>query len=53
MVINLKKNATPQQITQALSTAKPTGKVIDAKQFAGKVKWGQDALAYQRELRGE
>ena len=53
MLIAIKKDATPRQITQAIAAVKSTGKVLDAKRFAGKVKWGQNALEYQHDLRGE
>lgn len=53
MVIRLKKNATPGQVKEALSKVKKAQKPFDISHFAGKMKWGQDALAFQRDLRGD
>jgi len=49
----LKKNATPGQVKEALSKVKKAQKPFDISQFAGKFKWGQDALEFQHDLRGE
>ena len=53
MTIRLKKDATPKQIKEALDKVKPTGKPLDVNRFLGKLKWGQDPVEYQRDLRGE
>ncbi|WP_460963166.1 hypothetical protein [Spirosoma litoris] len=54
MTIRLKKDATPKQIKEALDKIKPpTGQPLDVSRFSGKIKWGQDAVEYQRELRSE
>lgn len=53
MTIRLQKDATDTQIKEILRKVKPTGKPLDVSKFLGKVKWGQDPVAYQRDLRGE
>lgn len=53
MTIRIKKDATPEQIKEALGKIKPTGKSLDVSRFLGKMQWGQDPVAYQRDLRGE
>ena len=53
MVIRLKKNATPKHIKEALTKVKKAEKPFDISHFAGKLKWGQDAVDFQRELRGD
>lgn len=53
MTIRLKKDATPKQIKEALGKVKQTGKPLNVTLFSGKMKWGQDPVEYQRDLRGE
>ena len=48
-----KKDATPKQIKEALSQVKPAGKPLDVSRFLGKIKWGQDPVEYQRDLRAK
>lgn len=52
MVITVNNNITPEQVEKELRNRKPT-KVIRTKKHLGKVKWGQDALAYQKKKRNE
>ena len=52
MIIQLDRNVTPQQVEKKLHRRKPT-KVIRAKKHLGKVKWGEDALTYQKRKRNE
>jgi hypothetical protein len=52
MVVRLEKNASQKQVKEVLSKVKAAPKPFDISKFAGKVKWGQDALEFQRELRG-
>lgn len=53
MVIRLKKNPTQEQIKEALVKVKKTAKPVDISRFAGTMKWGQDAVEFQRELRND
>ncbi|MDR0546168.1 MAG: hypothetical protein LBG77_01050 [Dysgonamonadaceae bacterium] len=52
MVITVKKSTEKQEIDQLLLNIQPR-KLFQAKQFVGKVKWGEDALDYQKRLRNE
>lgn len=52
MTIKLNKKATKAEITQLLQQMK-SAKKLDVSKYAGKLKWGQDAVSYQRELRDE
>ena len=40
------------ELNKQIAKLKPQ-KTFDAKQFVGKVKWGEDALEYQKRLRNE
>ena len=52
MTVTIKKGAGKQKLNEILSKIKHTKK-LDAKQHLGKVKWEEDAVAYQRKLRDE
>lgn len=52
MTIKLDKKTTKAEIVQLIQQMKSTKK-LDVSKYAGKLKWGQDAVAYQRELRDE
>ncbi|MVM40784.1 hypothetical protein GO730_28970 [Spirosoma sp. HMF3257] len=52
MTIKLSKKATKDEIASLLQKVKPA-KTLDVQKYAGKLKWGQDALTYQRELRND
>lgn len=52
MTIKLDKRATKDEIALLLQQVK-SAKKLDVQKYAGKLKWGQDALTYQRELRDE
>ncbi len=52
MLITIKKNTTRQEIEKLLSSLKPR-KIFHAKEFLGKIKWGEDALQYQKKIRDE
>lgn len=52
MTIKLSQAATKEEIAEQLQKLKSTKK-LDVQKYAGKLKWGQDALIYQRELRDE
>ncbi|GAB4038727.1 hypothetical protein [Spirosoma gilvum] len=52
MTIKLSKTATKDEIANQLQQLKPTKK-LDVQKYAGKLKWGQDALKYQQELRND
>ena len=52
MVITIKKDTNNQEIDELLLNLKPR-KQFYSKQFLGKVKWGEDALEYQKRIRNE
>ena len=52
MVITVKKSTKKQEIEQLLFQLQPR-KLFSAKQFVGKLKWGEDALEYQKRIRNE
>ena len=52
MVITIKKDTNNQEIEKLLLSFKPR-KRFSSKQFLGKIKWGEDALEYQKRLRDE
>ena len=52
MLITIKKNTDIQEVDRVLSNLQPR-KVFKAKKFLGKIKWGEDALIYQKRLRNE
>jgi hypothetical protein len=52
MIIKVKKTTKSTQVNELLLNRKPT-KVIQAKKHLGKVKWGEDPLAYQKRKRNE
>lgn len=54
MTIIIPKNASAAEVDKQIEKAgKSKGKGFDATKHAGKVKWKQDPLAYQQEVRGE
>jgi len=52
MVITLKKDTKNQEIDKILLSLKPR-KQFSSKQFLGKIKWGEDAMEYQKKIRDE
>jgi len=52
MVITIRKDANSQEIDKLLSSWKPR-KPFCSKQFLGKIKWGEDAIEYQKRIRNE
>jgi len=52
MVITIKKDTNNQEIDELLLNLKPR-KQFSSKQFLGKIKWGEDALEYQKKIRNE
>jgi hypothetical protein len=52
MIIILKNSVTPEEVEKKILRRKPV-KIISAKKHLGKVKWGQDALDYQKQKRNE
>ena len=52
MVITIKKDTNNQEIDKILLSLKPR-KQFSSKQFLGKIKWGEDALEYQKKIRDE
>lgn len=52
MVLAVKKGMARKELNEALKKFKRIKK-LDSKRHLGKVKWGEDALAYQKRLRDE
>ena len=52
MVISIKKDTNSQEIDEFLMRMKPR-KQFSSKKFLGKIKWGEDALEYQKRIRDE
>lgn len=52
MTIKLSNTATKSEIADQLKQLKPAKK-LDIGKYVGKLKWGQDPLDYQRQLRDE
>lgn len=50
MTVIIKPNDSKAEIEKQLKKLKP-GKGFNTKKYFGKIKWGQDAVEYQRELR--
>jgi len=54
MNIKITKNSNFQEIDKLLSSMMPNPrKAFCSKNFLGKVKWGEDALEYQKRIRDE
>jgi hypothetical protein len=52
MVVVIEKNSDKQKINELLAKFEPS-KVFDAKKFAGKIKWEEDPVTYQKRMRDE
>jgi glutaredoxin len=52
MVITIKKNSNNQELDKMLLSLKPR-KSFPSTMFLGKIKWGEDALEYQKRIRDE
>lgn len=52
MIIIINKNTTKKELKEKIRQLKST-KLFDAKRFAGKISWGEDALKFQKRLRNE
>ena len=52
MVITIKKDTDIKDVDKKLSRLQPR-KAFRSKLFLGKIKWGEDALEYQKRLRNE
>ena len=52
MVITINKETGYQEISKMLLGLKPR-KQFCSKMFLGKIKWGEDALEYQKRIRNE
>ena len=52
MIITIKKDTNIQEVNKILSGLQPR-KTFKSKRFLGKIKWGEDALQYQKRLRNE
>jgi hypothetical protein len=52
MVLTVKKGMNKKKLDEVLRNLKQT-KQLDAKRHLGKVKWDEDALAYQKRIRDE
>jgi len=52
MIITVTKDASNQEIDKILSSLKPR-KQFKSNLFLGKIKWGEDAVEYQKRIRNE
>jgi len=52
MLIKLNKYKDKKKLDEALKTIKPK-KVLHSSNHLGKVNWNEDALEYQKRIRGE
>ena len=52
MILTVKKGMDKKRLDEILKKLKQTKK-LDAKRHLGKVKWGEDALSYQKKIRDE
>jgi hypothetical protein len=52
MVIVIEKTHSKKEIDKLISKYKPV-KTFDAKKFAGKIKWDEDPVQYQKRIRNE
>jgi len=52
MVITVKRDTSNQEIGEMLSGLK-SRKQFQSKLFLGKIKWGEDAVKYQKRVRDE
>jgi hypothetical protein len=52
MVLTVGKDTSNQEIGEMLAVLKPR-KQFQSQQFLGKIKWGEDALKYQKRVRDE
>ena len=53
MVIEIKKTMSKADIQQALAHIPKGRKKLDARRFAGTLKWPEDPVAYQNRMRDE
>jgi len=53
MVITINKNTDFNKIDRLLLNMKGTRKLFCSEKFSGKIKWGEDALKYQKKIRDE
>jgi hypothetical protein len=52
MVIRIEKEYDKKKVNTLIKQLKPS-KVFDAKKFAGKIKWEEDPVEYQKRIRNE
>jgi hypothetical protein len=52
MVVKIKKDTNVQEIDRILSSLEPR-KRFRSEMFLGKIKWGEDAVEYQKKIRDE
>ena len=53
MVITIDKDTDLKKIDKILLSLKVTRKRFSSEKFSGKIKWGEDALKYQKNIRDE
>jgi hypothetical protein len=53
MIVEIKKPITKAKLKKAEQLLKRKSKGFDAEKYAGKIKWGADAISIQREMRDE
>jgi len=52
MVVIVERKYNKKKINQQIRDLKPS-KIFDPKKFAGKIKWDEDPLDYQKRIRNE
>jgi len=54
MVYKINKDTTVQEFDKILSSLQPAPRnLFRAEEYLGKIKWGEDALEYQKRIRDE
>jgi hypothetical protein len=53
MTVVIPDKATKKEVALALKNLSKSSKKFNVDKYFGKLQWGQDALTFQRELRGE
>ena len=53
MVFKINKDTSVEEFNRVLSSLQPHKAKFRSEMFLGKVKWGEDALEYQKKMRDE
>ncbi|MFN4146773.1 MAG: hypothetical protein ACK4GN_13185 [Runella sp.] len=51
MTVIIPPNSTKKRVEEALKKVEKTSKKFEVDKFFGKIKWGEDSLKFQRDLR--